>query len=356
MKVLAILFITFERQKRWRYNTFLFIFWSMLFMASIIILRSKTINYISKNSDTQSISTLDFILYCINFGFVTISVILSGISEKVDAGSKKLAPEEKVSVLSHIMFWWSNNLIKTGYKRDLKKEDLFEINDENKSETLTQKFENEWEKKAIAYITSARKEESEQKQANIIYKANLNETKGEEGVKLVENNENEPKVEIKSKSPKISLFKRTKEPSLGLCITRIFVYKFIGIAALKLAHDLLNFVRPVILDKLISFVKDKEQKLYIGFFYIAILCIASITQTLIIQHYYHQGSFIFGNQIKIGLMNVIYKKSFKLSTSARKSTTVGEMTNLLTSNASTFEWCYFYLVGILSIPLQIFIR
>jgi len=296
---MVILFITFERLKRWRYNTFLFVFWFMLFMASIIILRSKIMHHINKNSESISlpanISTLDLVLYYINFGLISTSLVLAGISERVE--SKSLAPEEKISVLSHIMFWWSNNLIKTGYKRDLKKEDLFEISNENRSETLTKKFEKEWNKKAVEYM---RKAEMNQKQTknekNVIYKTKLNETTEEEGIKLVTtiNNEDAANVEIKTKTKKnskskLDWFKQSDEPSLGLCISKIFIYKFIGIAALKLTHDLLNFVRPIVLDKLISFVKDKEQKIYVGFFYIFILCISSIAQTLMIQHYYHQG-------------------------------------------------------------------
>ena len=57
--------------------------------------------------------------------------------------------------------------------------------------------------------------------------------------------------------------------------------------------------------------------------------------------------------MKNGLQNLIYRKSLSLSSSARKMTTVGEMTNLLTTNCATFEWSTYYLVSILSIPLQV---
>jgi ATP-binding cassette, subfamily C (CFTR/MRP), member 1 len=60
-----------------------------------------------------------------------------------------------------------------------------------------------------------------------------------------------------------------------------------------------------------------------------------------------------GNRIKIGLMNVIYKKSLRLSNTGRRGTTVGEMTNLITTNTTTYEWCGYYLTGALSSPFQI---
>lgn len=49
------------------------------------------------------------------------------------------------------------------------------------------------------------------------------------------------------------------------------------------------------------------------------------------------------------------KKSLKLSSSARKSTTVGEMTNLITTNTASFEFSIYHFVGIISTPLQILI-
>jgi len=44
-----------------------------------------------------------------------------------------------------------------------------------------------------------------------------------------------------------------------------------------------------------------------------------------------------------------------LSSSARKQTTVGEMTNLITTDAQVFDACFFYFVGMISAPIQIFI-
>ena len=89
-------------------------------------------------------------------------------------------------------------------------------------------------------------------------------------------------------------------------------------------------------SKLITFISDKEQKLSVGLFYIFILCLSSIIQTLISQHCHH-GTFIMGNRMKIGLMNIIYKKSLRLSNTGRRGTTIGQMTNLITTNTNTFS-------------------
>jgi len=100
------------------------------------------------------------------------------------------------------------------------------------------------------------------------------------------------------------------------------------------------------------FINDKQQSLTVGFFLIFILCLSSMTQTLINQHYYFI-MFKVGSTLKISLMNLIYKKSLRLSASARKDTTLGEMTNLITTNALTFSHCSYNFIGIISAPFQI---
>ena len=73
---------------------------------------------------------------------------------------------------------------------------------------------------------------------------------------------------------------------------------------LRFSNNIIN------LSKLITFINDKEQNISVGLFYISILCLSSIIQTLIAQHYY-QSTFIMGNRMKLSLINVIYKKVIK---------------------------------------------
>lgn len=42
-----------------------------------------------------------------------------------------------------------------------------------------------------------------------------------------------------------------------------------------------------------------------------------------------------------------------MSTAAKKTTSIGEMTTLIASNAQTFEWSCFHFIGLVSTPLQI---
>jgi ABC-type multidrug transport system fused ATPase/permease subunit len=288
------------------------------------------------------------ILYFTNTILISIMFILSCFSEQnfTETNTGIKSPEHTSSLLSQLTFWWINSLINAGFKKELKREDLYEVDYREGAEFVSKKLENDWNTKALLYINQVRRTEetfSSPLDCQVEYK--LNNNKEDENIRLNNTNDGEEKVKIIKKIP---------QPSIGLSLFRIFSIKFFGIVSIKVGHDFLNFARPILLDKLITFVKDKEQNLSVGLFFIFLLCLTSLSQTLIIQHYYH-FLMLMGHQIKISLMNIIYKKSMVLSTSAKKTTTLGEMTNLITNDAGQFEFGIYQLVGIISTPLQLVI-
>lgn len=42
--------------------------------------------------------------------------------------------------------------------------------------------------------------------------------------------------------------KKIPKPSFALCLGNIFIFKFSGILGIKIAHDLLNFAKPILLE------------------------------------------------------------------------------------------------------------
>jgi hypothetical protein len=55
----------------------------------------------------------------------------------------------EASLLSNLTFWWINKIIYKGYKRSLTKEDLWDIDDDEKSDKLTKKLGDEWKKSTL---------------------------------------------------------------------------------------------------------------------------------------------------------------------------------------------------------------
>ncbi|CAF1016714.1 unnamed protein product [Brachionus calyciflorus] len=147
--ILAIAITHFEKIRGLRSSTLMFIFWCLLTFANLITARSKFLSFYFKSNNNDHNDTLAFILFYV---LVWINLIFSLFSEKVkvpvsETGEKlKVLPENYVSLLSRLSFWWINDLILTGYKRDLTKDDLWSVDETEASENVTKKFETAWNK------------------------------------------------------------------------------------------------------------------------------------------------------------------------------------------------------------------
>jgi len=223
--LLVLFIIHLERSNGWKNSSLIFLFWLFLSFNSTITLRTKIIQ--------QENNVLFYIYYCL----IIIMVILSTLSEKYVSNENDLknqSPEESSNLLSRLTFFWINPLIKTGYKRDLVREDLWKISDKEGSKSTSTKLENVWNLKANNYIKQMRQLDTttNNNDESFIY------TKDEQE-KLKLNNANNDKQETLLK---------ISQPSLTLAMIKIYFGKFTGIVAIKLTHDILNFVRPILLE------------------------------------------------------------------------------------------------------------
>lgn len=184
---------------------------------------------------------------------------------KVDLrdNQKNLLPNERVSILSKIWFCWMNGLIHTGYKRDLTRDDLWEMNLKETTEYNTERLEFEWNNKANAYIKK---------------KCQL----GKEDFKL-------------------------KKPSFAWALFKAFHGKFLGGSILRLQNDSLNFVGPILLDHIINFFKDKEQKVSVGIFFTVLLFLTTILQSFSMEHQMNSNATV-SVRVRNAIMNLVYKK------------------------------------------------
>lgn len=103
---------------------------------------------------------------------------------------------------------------------------------------------------------------------------------------------------------------------------------------------------------MIKFIKDKEQSNFMGYLYTLVLLATHTLQTIFLQHYFHR-MFIVGARVRTAVMGLIYKKSLRLSSSAKKDSTVGQMLNLMSVDSQTIVMLTVYLNMIWSAPLQI---
>ena len=75
-------------------------------------------------------------------------------------------------------------------------------------------------------------------------------------------------------------------------------------------------------------------------------------QTLVLSQYFHR-MFLVGLRIRTALIAAIYRKALRMSNAARKSSTVGEIVNLMSVDAQRFMDLTAYINMLWSAPLQI---
>nr|UOU03337.1 ATP-binding cassette subfamily C1-6 [Brachionus rubens] len=329
--LISIYIMLMEIKYGLRSSMLLFCFWGSLTLLSTFEFRSKI--YEIKDGK-KKLNDWDVILFYEYYSALVVILLLTLVSERTKnkdlLKEPKLYPEYTSPLLSRLTFWWLNPLILTGYKSDLTKEDMWDIDNSESCRYLTDKLEEEWNRVAKIYMDKKKLEFT-----------NFGYSKSSESLY---DKKAKDETEVKSS---------VKEPSLLWCLVKIFKGKFLAGAFLKLLQDILTMVGPTILDYLIKFVKNKNE-IEVGLFYTGLLFLSSVIQTLLLQHYFHR-MFIVGARVRTALMGLIYRKSLRLSSQSRKKATVGEMTNLMQVNTQSFVDLTAYCNILWSGPLQIII-
>ncbi|XP_016158299.1 PREDICTED: canalicular multispecific organic anion transporter 2 isoform X2 [Ficedula albicollis] len=148
--------------------------------------------------------------------------------------------------------------------------------------------------------------------------------------------------------------KHNRKPSFLKALLRTFGPYFLIGSFFKLIQDLLSFVNPQLLSVLIGFIKDKDSPAWWGFLIAALMFICAVLQTLIL-HQHFQYCFVTGMRLRTGIIGVIYRKSLAITNSAKRSSTVGEVVNLMSVDAQRFMDLMTFLNMVWSAPLQIFL-
>ncbi|XP_061235382.1 multidrug resistance-associated protein 1 isoform X4 [Neopsephotus bourkii] len=103
---------------------------------------------------------------------------------------------------------------------------------------------------------------------------------------------------------------------------------------------------------LIHFVNNKTAPNWQGYFYTGLLFVCACLQTLILHQYFHI-CFVTGMRLKTAIVGVIYRKALVITNSARKTSTVGEIVNLMSVDAQRFMDLATYINMIWSAPFQV---
>uniref|UniRef100_A0A8D1LJZ0 Multidrug resistance-associated protein 1 n=1 Tax=Sus scrofa TaxID=9823 RepID=A0A8D1LJZ0_PIG len=291
--LLATFLIQIERRRGVQSSGIMLTFWLVALLCAIAILRSKIMTALKE--DAVVVDIFRNVTFYIYFALVLIQLVLSCFSDRSPLFSETIhdpnpCPESSASFLSRITFWW---------------------------------------------ITG--------QPVRIVY-SSKDPAKPKGGSKVDVNEEAEALI---VKSPQ-----KERDPSLFKVLYKTFGPYFLMSFLFKALHDLMMFAGPEILKLLINFVNDKKAPDWQGYFFTALLFISACLQTLVLHQYFHI-CFVSGMRIKSAVIGAVYRKALVITNSARKSSTVGEIVNLMSVDAQRFMDLATYINMIWSAPLQV---
>ncbi|KAM7339623.1 hypothetical protein ACRRTK_000238 [Alexandromys fortis] len=316
--LLATFLIQLERRKGVQSSGIMLIFWLVALLCAIAIFRSRIISALNKDAQVDVFRDTTFYVY---FTLVLVQLVLSCFSDSSPLFSETVhdlnpCPESSASFLSRITFWWITGMMVQGYRQPLKSSDLWSLNKEDTSEEVVPVLINNWKKECA----------KSRKQPVQIMNASPKDPSKPKGSSQLDVNE---EVLYKTFGP-------------------YFLMSFL----FKALHDLMMFAGPEILKLIINFVNDREAPDWQGYFYTALLFVSSCLQTLVLHQYFHI-CFISGMRIKTAVVGAVYRKALVITNSARKSSTVGEIVNLMSVDAQRFMDLATYINMVWSAPLQV---
>uniref|UniRef100_A0A3B3ZRN1 Uncharacterized protein n=1 Tax=Periophthalmus magnuspinnatus TaxID=409849 RepID=A0A3B3ZRN1_9GOBI len=307
--LLATFLIQLERLRGVQSSGVLFIFWFLSVLCAIVPFRSKILE---EKSDAFRLST--FYLY---FALILCELILCCFNERPPLFSNVVTdpnpcPENTAGFLSTMTFWWFTSMAIKGYKNPLEAKDLWSLNQRDSSKNMVPKLLKEWDKE-LAKAKSSPEE-----------------------------------AEVLLSSQKVA----PRQPSFLRALVRAFGPYFLIGSAFKLLQDVITFVNPQLLSMLISFTKQRGVPDWWGYALAFLMFFTAILQTLIL-HQHFQYCFVTGMNVRTAIIGAIYRKSLAITNAAKRSSTVGEVVNLMSVDAQRFMDLTTFLNMVWSAPLQI---
>ncbi|POM57660.1 Multidrug resistance protein ABC Superfamily, partial [Phytophthora palmivora] len=204
-------------------------------------------------------------------------------------------PSQLSGCLGNIFFTWVTPLMKLGNERPLESDDLFQLDPYNRADNVSRKFADAWEQQT-----------------------------------------------------------HSKKPSLVWALGKAFGFKFVVAGFLKLIHDSLQFVGPMIIKDIIAYLSDPTAPLSEGLTYASVIFVSGVVQSFALRQYFFY-CYETGMQFRSAIVTAVFEKSMVLSAAARQQRTSGEITNLMSIDAQRLQDMTPYLHAVWYAAFQIIV-
>ncbi|KAF4621625.1 hypothetical protein D9613_012586 [Agrocybe pediades] len=280
-------------------------------------------------------------------------------------GTGKVLPENTAPLLSRLVFQWLGSFLEVGYSRPLEKEDLWELPNARLTSTIANAVEKNFYMRCPPEKRPRYMRDSEEGKGERLDTSSDEERASEE--KTVEDTDAENlKVEVEDKekkdtqATKKSWFKRGKkekplyDESLAKAIhNTLFVRIWVG-GALKLFSDTLKTTTPLVTKVLLAWLTQSyiyvrttdEERLALGIqkprgigygIGVAVGLFVMQESASLMTNHYQQVALTTGLTVRTGLIGTIFRKSLRLSGKARVTHSVGQITTMISADASRLD-------------------
>jgi ABC-type multidrug transport system fused ATPase/permease subunit len=284
-------------------------------------------------------------------------------------------PEGEASLFSRITFRWLDDLLERGKKKPLDLPDLWALPKVDDPGSISARFRAAWDRRCATEPSASQNTRS----ATGVLGFLTNSLFGHRQQRVTAADDDDEQTDsqtLLSATPHLQHSEMNALPasspnrdrdtaayapglsSLVLALVDAFGWRCFGSAPLKLCYDLLNFVGPLALERMLSFLaRDANQPtsngIGEGLVYALALFLAPVLQSVCLHQYFHLNYRV-GLQARAALMAAIYGKTLRLTVASRNQHSSGEMVNLLavdTQRATVDLTPYLHILW--SGPLQI---
>ncbi|KAG5033435.1 hypothetical protein JHK85_017417 [Glycine max] len=207
-------------------------------------------------------------------------------------GDDQVCPERHANIFSRICFGWITPLMKQGYRKPITEKDVWKLDEWDRTETLTEKFQKCW------------------------------------------------MLEFQSSNPWLL---RALNSSLGK--------RFWMGGIFKIGNDLSQFVGPILLNHLLDSMQRGDPS-WIGYIY-AFSIFVGVAVGVLCEAQYFQNVMRVGFRLRSTLVAAIFRKSLRLTNDGRKNFPSGRLMNMITSDANALQQICQQLHGLWSAPFRI---
>lgn len=341
--VLVFGLIVFHRNKGVHTSGLLFLFWFLVTLTTVInlrsLLRSTFQDHATNTIADWHISELRFTLRIVSAPIVIIQLVLACIADRkaqdpfimTSEDYRLRSPENDSSILSLITYWWMNSLMWNGYKRSLTQEDLYNVKPSDKTEVVSQKFD-ELLIPAIQRAINERRIDTFtpgfETPANKLLN-DRNSSQRSSWIPLVKKR-HQPKrqKQVDERTDEQKEEDIAKYVGVFSIIVRTFWPDLLLASFFKLIASLLTFASPLLLSSIITFVSNKDEPNWRGGLYAGSLFLLSLIESIFSNREQYITN-VNVMRIKTCVTSAVYRKTLRISNQGKKDYTSGQIVNFM---------------------------